>query len=166
MIKSEHHVTIDRPADEIFAFLADGSNNPRWQPPVVETTRTSGPLTVGTRFQQVARHPFGFRVSTDYRVVAYEPSRVLALEPCSGGPIRPTQRYELTADTADTTTVSSVVEYQPSGLARFALPVLALLHPLFAWEASWIDNIADSLPSTVDSVDPVAGSRQPTGGRR
>ena len=98
--------------------------------------------------------------------MAYEPSRVLALETCSGGPIRPTQRYELTADTADTTTVSSVVEYQPSGLARFALPVLALLHPLFAWEASWIDNIADSLPSTVDSVDPVAGSRQPTGGRR
>jgi Polyketide cyclase / dehydrase and lipid transport len=70
MTRSQHAVTIDRPADEIFEFLADGSDNHQWQPPVVNTTQTDSPLGVG---HQTVRHPFGFRVSADYRVVAYEP---------------------------------------------------------------------------------------------
>ena len=30
--RAEHQVTIDRPAEEVFAFLANGANNLRWQP--------------------------------------------------------------------------------------------------------------------------------------
>jgi hypothetical protein len=29
--------------------------------------------------------------------------------------------------------------------ARIAAPLLALLHPLFAWEASWLDKARDIL---------------------
>ncbi len=91
------------------------------------------------------RHPLGFKVSADYRVAVYEPGRELALQTSSGGPLRPTVRYLLTADTNAATTVRSIIEYRPAGLAQIALPVLALLHPLFAWEASWIDNARDVL---------------------
>jgi uncharacterized protein YndB with AHSA1/START domain len=149
MTRIEHHLQIDRPATEVFAFLADGANNPLWQPPVIETTHAARPLGVGTTFHQKMRHPLGFKVSADYRIVSYVPSRELAFQTSSGGLIRPTQRYELTANSDGSTTLRTVIEYHPHGLMRITLPVLALLHPLFAWEASWIDNVKDELSSPV-----------------
>ena len=41
-----------------------------------------------------------------------------------------------------------VIEYRPSGLGRLASPALALLHPLLAWEASWIERARDLLQPT------------------
>lgn len=143
--RAEHQVTIDRPAEEVFAFLANGANNPRWQPPVIETTQTDPTLGVNTRFHQTMRHPLGFKVPADYQITTYEPGRELALETTSGGPVHPTQRYELTSTPDGGTILRSVIEYQAQGLMRFALPVLALLHPLFAWEASWIEKARDAV---------------------
>jgi hypothetical protein len=88
-------------------------------------------------------------VSADYRVVDGESPRKLTFQTTSGGPIRPAQRYELTVNTDGSTTVRSIIEYHPRGLMKIALPVLALLHPLFAWEASWIDNAPDVLNGPV-----------------
>jgi uncharacterized protein YndB with AHSA1/START domain len=145
----EHQVNIDRPIEEVFDFLADGANNPRWQPPVIATTQTSGPLDLGTKFDQTMRHPLGFKVSANYQIVSYEPPRELALQTISGGPIRPTQRYELTANTDGATTLRTIIEYHLQGLMQIALPVLALLHPLFVWEAAWIDNARETLSNPV-----------------
>lgn len=39
MVQAQHEVQIEQPVDIVFDFLADGANNPRWQPPVVETTQ-------------------------------------------------------------------------------------------------------------------------------
>jgi uncharacterized membrane protein len=145
MTMTEHDVRIDRPAAEVFAFLADGTNNPRWQPPVIETHPPAGPIGVGAQFHQKMRHPLGFKVSADYRVVDYQPGRQLSVQTSSGGPIRPTQRYELTANGDGSTTVHTAIEYRPQGIMQLARPLLGLLHPLFAWEASWIDNARDVL---------------------
>jgi uncharacterized protein YndB with AHSA1/START domain len=153
MTRIEHHVQIDRPAAEVFAFLADGANNPRWQPPTIETTQAPGPLGVGTKFHQRMRHPLRFKVSADYRIVTYVPSRELSLQTISGGLIRPTQSYELTANADDSTTLRTIIEYHPHGLMKIALPVLAVLHPLFAWEASWIDNVRDALKPVTAQAD-------------
>ncbi len=35
MASAHREVTIDRPADVVFDFLADGTNNPTWQSAVV-----------------------------------------------------------------------------------------------------------------------------------
>jgi uncharacterized membrane protein len=153
MTRVEHRVTIDRPADEVFRFLADGANNPRWQPPVVKTSRADVQLVAGTRFNQTMRHPFGFRISSDYRITVFEPNRALALKTISGGPIRPVQHYELTAESDDRTTVRSIIEYQPHGLVRLALPTLAFLRPLFAWETSWLDNVRELLQDAAIQTD-------------
>jgi carbon monoxide dehydrogenase subunit G len=43
---------IDRPIDEVFAFLADGTNDPRFSPRIQEIHKTTdGPITVGTIFE-------------------------------------------------------------------------------------------------------------------
>jgi Polyketide cyclase / dehydrase and lipid transport len=42
---------IDRPIDEVFAFLADGTNDPKFSPRVQEIRKaTDGPIAVGTVF--------------------------------------------------------------------------------------------------------------------
>jgi uncharacterized membrane protein len=43
----EQTVTVDRPIDEVFAYLADGRNNPDWRVGVLEIERT--PLTARAR---------------------------------------------------------------------------------------------------------------------
>jgi carbon monoxide dehydrogenase subunit G len=47
---------IDRPIDEVFAFLADGTNDPKFSPRVQEIRRTTdGPVGVGTVFQSTVK---------------------------------------------------------------------------------------------------------------
>ena len=44
----ENTVTIQRPAEEVFAFLADFENIPKWNYAIEETSKTSaGPVGVG-----------------------------------------------------------------------------------------------------------------------
>lgn len=68
------------------------------------------------------RHPLGLKVPADYQITTYEPCRELALETTSGGPVHPTQRYELTRTPDGGTILRSVIEYQAQGLVRFARP--------------------------------------------
>jgi len=50
MIKAERTVVIDRPIEEVFAFVTDQTNTPRWQAGLVELERTTpGPIGVGTK---------------------------------------------------------------------------------------------------------------------
>ena len=133
--------TIDRPADEVFDFFADGSNNPSWQTLVVATTGPDGPLGTGSTFRQTVRSPLGFKVSANYELTEFDRPRTLALKTRSGGPIRPTQRFELSQTADGQTIVRNTIEYRPQGIGKLALPVLILLRPLFQWESSWIKNV-------------------------
>jgi hypothetical protein len=43
---------IERPIDEVFAFLADGTNDPKFSPRVQAIRKsTDGPIAVGTVFE-------------------------------------------------------------------------------------------------------------------
>lgn len=54
MAKGGGSIHIDRPADEVFVFVADAENNPRWRSYVVETAwLDGGPMRVGRRGRQV-----------------------------------------------------------------------------------------------------------------
>jgi carbon monoxide dehydrogenase subunit G len=47
---------IDRPIDQVFAFLADGTNDPKFSPRVQEIRKTSdGPVGVGTTFESTVK---------------------------------------------------------------------------------------------------------------
>ncbi|HVX20476.1 MAG TPA: SRPBCC family protein [Acidimicrobiales bacterium] len=150
-MQAQHDVAVARPVDTVFDFLADGTNNPYWQPMVVRTTpdRPGEPVGVGTVFRQRVRHPLGFTVSADYRLTVYERPTALALVVVSGGPVRPTMAYELAetgaAGGAAVTTVRCTLRSAPQGWAKLAAPLLNVVHPLFAWEAAWVDNARDIL---------------------
>jgi uncharacterized protein YndB with AHSA1/START domain len=58
MASFTNSVTIDRPVPEVFAFLADLQNVPRWNDAITETRKTTpGRVEVGTRFEQTREIP-------------------------------------------------------------------------------------------------------------
>jgi len=71
---------INRPADEVFDFFADASNNPLWQNGMRSCTWTSEPLIgVGSTYEQHARF-MGGNVRSTFEVTAYEPGRRIAIK--------------------------------------------------------------------------------------
>jgi uncharacterized protein YndB with AHSA1/START domain len=52
----ETTVVIDRPIEEVFGFLADGENDPKFSPRVLETAKTTdGPPGVGTVYASTVK---------------------------------------------------------------------------------------------------------------
>jgi uncharacterized membrane protein len=97
MPSAKHEVTISRPVAEVFAFVADGLNAPRWRPGVVDVASVSG-AGLGAVYKQGVKGPGGRRIDADYRITAYEPNRRLAFEAIAG-PVRPTGQFDF--DDAD-----------------------------------------------------------------
>lgn len=71
---------IARPAQEVFAFFADASNNPKWQDGMVSCEWSSKPpIAVGSTYEQRARF-MGRQVMSSFVVSDYEPGRRIAIE--------------------------------------------------------------------------------------
>ena len=78
-MKFDNVVTIDRPPAEVFTYLAQFENIPRWNYAISETRKlTSGQVDVGTRYRQVRTLPS--RSEEEFEVVEFEPHRRLAVD--------------------------------------------------------------------------------------
>jgi carbon monoxide dehydrogenase subunit G len=56
MLEFENTIRVDRPIAEVFAFLSDLENIPKWNYYVLEVTKLSnGPIGVGTIYHQVRK---------------------------------------------------------------------------------------------------------------
>lgn len=76
MIEFESEIRIERSIADVFGFVADQENNPKWNYFVIEVRKTSaGPLAVGTTYHQVRKTD-----EQDLRVVALVPPRSVTLE--------------------------------------------------------------------------------------
>jgi uncharacterized protein YndB with AHSA1/START domain len=74
MIREEASIVINCPVDEVFAFLADQTNAPRWQQGLLEVRRlTPGPPGLGTKHAFVRKF-MGQRVESSSEYIEYEPS--------------------------------------------------------------------------------------------
>jgi len=100
MPEARHEVTIHRPAGDVFAFITDGLNGPKWRSGILDIAHVSG-SGVGATYKQGVKGPGGRRVDADYRVTAYEPNSRLAFEAIAG-PVRPTGEYVLEASDGGT----------------------------------------------------------------
>lgn len=121
-------VDIDRSPDEVFAFLADFENNPRWQRGMRSCRWTSPPPHgVGSTYDQVA-HFLGKDVVSSFRVEEHEPPRRVRIASTSGPfPIVETRLVEPLGDGGSR--VTAIVEGDASGFFRLAGP---LLRPMVA----------------------------------
>jgi uncharacterized protein YndB with AHSA1/START domain len=66
-------VTIDRPIDEVFAFLADGENDKRFSSRILEMKKTTdGPPGAGTVYASTAKDG-PFKAKHEFELIAFEP---------------------------------------------------------------------------------------------
>jgi hypothetical protein len=113
-------ITIQRPAQEVFAFVSDLENVPKWNYAIVETRKTSeGELGVGTTYRQIRSIPS--RSEETLRVTGFEPDRQFEFEG-DLGPLRGRLLYEF--DEVDgATRLINIAELEASGLLALAAPI-------------------------------------------
>jgi uncharacterized protein YndB with AHSA1/START domain len=116
----ENTVMIRRPTAEVFAFLADFENIPKWNHAIVETHKISeGPVGVGTMYQQVRSVPR--RSDEHFEVTAYNPPRQVEIRG-QIGPFPSRLSYALDA-IPEGTRVTNAVELELRGPGRLLGPV-------------------------------------------
>jgi uncharacterized protein YndB with AHSA1/START domain len=116
----ENTVMIRRTTEEVFAFLADFENIPKWNYAIVETHKLSeGPVGVGTIYRQVRSVPR--RSEEHFEVIAYDPPRQLEIRG-QLGPFPSRLSYALDA-VPEGTRVTNSVELELRGPGRLLGPV-------------------------------------------
>ena len=123
MVDVTTSIEIDRPAEDVFAFVSDFTNNPRWQRGQRSCTWTSPPpLRVGSTYDQHARF-LGRDVVNSFRVVEHDPGRRVRFTSASGSfPLTITRTVEPLG--AARARFSEHVSGEPGGFFRLAEPVL------------------------------------------
>jgi uncharacterized protein YndB with AHSA1/START domain len=123
MLNIEKTIVINRPLEEVFAFVAQGENWSQWAAELVETTKTSeGPLAVGTTYTHVAQM-LGRRIENGYQVTEYEPNRRVSMKATSGPiPADTDLRFE-SVDAGTKVTLRAQAEI--GGVFKLAEPIVA-----------------------------------------
>ena len=126
LIDLETRVEIARPVQEVFAFVADQTNAPRWQTDLHEVRRlTGGPIGVGSEHEFV-RTFAGRRFTSRNRFVAFEPGRYVQFEIPSGW-ISGVASYRTEASSSGGTLLTSRMEFRVRRPMSLLEPVLSRL---------------------------------------
>jgi uncharacterized protein YndB with AHSA1/START domain len=127
MVQFENSTTIDRPVEDVFAYVADVANDPAWHTDVVEGRKVSdGPIGIGSRLQ-IRIKPFMGVSEGIEEVFGYEPNRLYQVR-AEMGPMRSTLtcRFE---PVDGRTRFARRVEIQTSGPLSL---LMTLMRPMMA----------------------------------
>ena len=112
----ENTLTINASADQVFAYLAQPENLPRWNYALDTTEQTSpGPIGVGTTYRQTRHLPRP--AEENFRVIEYEPPSLLTIDG-DFGPFTGTSTYRLTAVDQHTTQLVNSFHLSATGAAK------------------------------------------------
>jgi uncharacterized protein YndB with AHSA1/START domain len=160
VIRVEKSTIVHRPSDEVFAFVADQLNAPRWQSGIVEVRRlTDGPPGVGTR-HTFTRTLMGRRMSGENEYVAFEPGKRVVFRTTSGP--RLVASYAVTPIT-EGTRLTTTMEVDFSGIMSLAEPLVgrALTRDVVAALAR-LPSILESSPTAGLAKTQAAGRVSPS----
>lgn len=123
MITVEKGVTIGRSPAEVFAFVSDQTNGPKWQRGLTDVRRTTdGPIGIGTR-HTFERTMMGRRMDGSNEYTRYEPDKLVGF--AWTGPMPGQASYVVEPAGMDGTRLVARLEMQGQGLLRLAEPLLA-----------------------------------------
>jgi len=123
MPHAEHTVTVARPQQDVFDYLAEGTHNREWRAGVLEISRTSAADGQGATYRQVLAGPGGRRIDGDYQVTVFDPPRRLEFQ-VTAGPARPAGVFELSQDADRSTRVRFSLDLDPAGLMKLMTPMI------------------------------------------
>ena len=123
MAKVESSVVINRPIEEVFAYVVDPNNTAQWAGPVVEAKQTSdGPVGLGTTSTRVTQF-LGRTMEATYEITEFEPNRYY-VDKMTSGPVPINGRISFDA-AEDGTKVTIAGEIEATGFFKLAEPILA-----------------------------------------
>jgi uncharacterized protein YndB with AHSA1/START domain len=117
-------VTIDRPIKEVFAFLADGTNDPKFSPRMQQIAKTTdGPPGVGTRYASTVKDA-GMTTQREFEYTAFdEPSRIRWVERSKNAVTVPDGGYDLAPAGEGQTELSFFNEFEGHGVGKLLAPL-------------------------------------------
>ncbi|MCC0094837.1 SRPBCC family protein [Streptomyces flavotricini] len=114
----ESTVEIDRPIGEVFAYLADGRNDPQFSPRVQEITKTpDGPTGVGTVFRSTVKDA-GMKTGREFRITGLEPQKLIRWTEQSRNLVTAEGGYDFEALPGDRTRVRIFNTLEGHGLGK------------------------------------------------
>lgn len=126
MMEVTASIDIDRPASEVFEYLADMANNPEWQQGQQRCTWTSEPpLRKGSTYDQEAKF-LGKKIVSSFEVVEFDPGHRIRIR-TTGGTMPIDVTREVAALSEDRSTVSAIVRGDPPMVFRLAGPLLTMM---------------------------------------
>jgi uncharacterized protein YndB with AHSA1/START domain len=148
MATFEINLVINRPIEEVFAFISNPENQPRWRAATLEITRVSSePLGIGSVFK--GRFTFlGRPFEGNLEIIAREPYRSYATRIVEG-PFPLEGRYTL-EPTESGTRLTLVIEGEPAGFFKLAEPLVVSLAKR-SYEAD-LHNLKDMLEAQAVQV--------------
>lgn len=112
---------MDAPADAVFAYVADLSNNPHWQNGVGSTRWTSPPpIAVGSTCEQTMESG----AAVEYVVTALEPHRSITIETKQGAVIPTSVTRTIQVLGESRTRIRMDLDGHPRGWRRLTTPLL------------------------------------------
>ena len=127
----ERSFHVERPVDEVFAYLADFTTTNEWDPGTVETERTSGDGGLGTTYRNTSEF-MGRRVALTYTTITFQPPHRVQF--------RGRNERAVTTDSMTFTAAGSGTDVHYRADFRFG-PVLRRLAPLLVGRR--LDDLAD-----------------------
>ena len=114
---------IDRPIEEVFGFLADGTNDPKFSPRVLEIAKTTdGPTGVGTVYASTVKDG-GVKTEREFEITEFEaPTRIRWKELSKNAITVPDGGYDL-APEGDGTRVTLHNSFEGHGFGKLIAPL-------------------------------------------
>lgn len=117
---------IDRPIEEIFAFLADGTNDKKFSPRVQSIEKVGdGPVGVGTVFRSTVKDA-GMTTQREFELTEVKaPTKIRWTERSKNSITVPTGGYDLEPSGEGSTKMTIHNEFEGHGIGKLLLPLAA-----------------------------------------
>jgi uncharacterized membrane protein len=147
MARAEHSILIERPPEQVFAYVSDPHKFPDWQASALEAKQESpGAMAAGTRIREVRKF-LGKRMESVVDVTVYEPGKELSFNVVSGPiPFHVRQRFE---PAEGGTRVDVLIEGEPGGFFKLAEPLV--VRAVGRELANNLETLKDLLEETEDA---------------
>jgi carbon monoxide dehydrogenase subunit G len=118
--------TINKPIDEVFAFLADGTNDRKFSPRVQEIEKTTdGPVGVGTVFKSTVKDA-GMKSNREFELTEFQqPTKIRWAERSKNSITVPNGGYDLAPAGDGATQVTIFNDFEGHGFGKVILPLAA-----------------------------------------
>jgi uncharacterized protein YndB with AHSA1/START domain len=127
MVDRSDSILIDRPVEEVFAYVTDVTHDPAWHTDVLEAQKTTeGPIGTGTVWHTRFKPAMGISEG-DMEVVTFEPARMQVMRG-DIGPMHPTLTY-LLEPSGGGTKFTRRVQITVSGWMKLMQPMMGMMLP-------------------------------------